>query len=448
MSDISLRTDTTVSDRMTRTQKPWLLIGGCLMVTTVLWVAGRVSIGFGGSLWPWLAPSQVVMLWSFTCAALAIVVVSRAQALEPLIGGLDNGVRLHRRLGLAAMLLMGLHVVLLCLHAMQLGQSPAIMLVPFWPGARTTDIAVFYLLAGLGVLAYVKRMRHELWLNLHRMIGVLFLLGTAHASIEPGTIKFFEPLRTWIVILLLSGTLAWTYRVLLFRSFGPRFLYTVQRVVQRGAGVVDLELRPRDRRMMYQPGTFAFLRTPTLADHSAELHPFSISGSPVKRDLRFSIRQVGDFTKAVNGLNPGDEVEVFGSFGGFTQSHFAPYRRMVWIGAGIGITPFLGMLEFEQSNDDFRRIWFYYITRTPEDAVYDDEIRDRFLEADSYIDYVQWTTADRGRLSARQIMEDVELDDFAVMLCGSTPFVDDLVKQFLALGVPAERIIYEHLQFR
>ncbi|QPM91833.1 ferredoxin reductase family protein [Pseudooceanicola algae] len=448
MSDTPLTAPIAPSDRLSRRQKPWLLIGGCLAVTTVLWVAGRVSIGFGGSLWPWLAPSQVVMLWSFTCAALAIVVVSRAQALEPLIGGLDNGVRLHRRLGLAAFLLMGLHVVLLCLHAVQLGQSAAVMLVPFWPGARTVDIAVFYLLAGLGVLAYAKRMRHELWLNLHRVIGVLFLLGTAHASIEDGTIRFFEPLRTWIVILLLSGTVAWTYRVLLFRSFGPRFLYTVQRVVQRGPRVVDLELRPRDRRMMYQPGTFAFLRTPSLTDHSAELHPFSISGSPVKRDLRFSISQVGDFTRAVSDLSPGDEVEVFGSFGGFTQSHFAPYRRMVWIGAGIGITPFLGMLEFEKSNDDFRRIWFYYITRTPEDAVYDSEIRDRFLEADSYIDYNQWTTTDRGRLTAAQIMEEVELGDFAVMLCGSSPFVEDMVKQFLALGVPAERIIYEHLQFR
>ncbi|GAB5374691.1 MAG: ferric reductase-like transmembrane domain-containing protein [Acuticoccus sp.] len=434
---------------MRRPSRSAFFIGGVLGITTLLWLAGRWQTGLGGHLWPWLAPSQITMLLSFACATLALLAVVRAHALEPLFGGLDRGIRLHRRLGLWALLLLTAHVVLLVLHAAASGQSVFVMLVPFWSSeARTVDIIAFYLLIGLGLLAYERRMRYERWLALHRLIGLLFLVGTGHAALQESTILHFEPLRTWVVILLLAGTAAWIYRIFLFRSFGPRFRYAVERVRRRGAEIVDVELRPLDRRMMYQPGTFAFLRVPSLDQHAGELHPFSISSTPVERDLRFSVREVGDFTRTLATLKSGDEVEVFGAFGSFTQQHFAPYRRMVWIGAGIGITPFLGMLNFEVSNNDFRRIWLYYVTRTPEDAVYDAEIQERFLKADSYIDYDQWTTVDRGRLTAQRVAEDIALEDYAVMLCGSTAFVDDMARQFRALGVPRERIILEELQFR
>ena len=426
-----------------------ILIGGTLAITTLLWLAGRVEAGIGGHMWPFLAPSQITMLLSFSCASLALLAVVRAQALEPLFGGLDQGIRLHRRLGLWALLLLVAHVVLLVLDAAANGRSVGVMLVPFWSDeARTIDIIAFYGLIGLGLLAYERRMRHERWLALHRLIGLVFLVGTAHAALQESTIQLYEPLRTWIVILLLAGTAAWIYRVFLFTTFGPRFRYRVHRLVQRGADVVDLEMRPVDRRMMYQPGTFAFLRVPSLRSHRRELHPFSLSSTPVERELRVSVRQVGDFTRALSSLKSGDEVEVFGAFGGFTPHHFAPYRRMVWIGAGIGITPFLGMLGFEMSNNDFRRIWLYYVTRTQDDAVYDAEIRDRFLAADSYIDYIPWITSERGRLTAAEVAREVALDGYAVMLCGSKPFVEAMARQFRELGVEHERIILEELQFR
>lgn len=80
-----------------------------------------------------------------------------------------------------------------------------------------------------GVLAYNRRMRYERWLVLHRVIGLLFLAGAAHAATEPGTIADFEPLRTWIVVLLLAGGAAWLYRIVLFARLGPRYPYRSRR---------------------------------------------------------------------------------------------------------------------------------------------------------------------------------------------------------------------------
>src|SRR5215475_4141865 len=140
-------------------------------------------------------------------------------------------------------------------------------------------------------------------------------------------------------------------------------------------------MRPVDRRMMYEPGTFVFLRVPEIKGQQKQLHPFSISSSPVERELRVSIRTIGDFTRRLPSLDAATELDVYGPSVGFTSHRFAHFRRIVCIGAGIGITPFLGMLAFELSNHDFRRIWLYYVVRDDQDAVYDSEIRETYLEA-------------------------------------------------------------------
>jgi predicted ferric reductase len=292
-------------------------------------------------------------------------------------------------------------------------------------------------------------MSYERWLSIHRLTGLIFLGGALHAATEPGTIADYEPLRTWMVLLMLAGSAGWLYRVVLFNRLGPRYRYRVESIVSRGSSILDCVMRPVERRMMYEPGTFVFLRIPALEGQEKELHPFSISSSPVERDLRVSIRMIGDFTRRLPSLDPGVELDVYGPFGGFTSHRFAHFRRLVCIGAGIGITPFLGMLAFELSNHDFRRIWLYYVVRDDQDAVYDSEIRESYLHAESYIDYALWATSSRGRITAAQVASDVApLEDYAVMLCGQQRFIADLAAQFGALGVPHNRIITEEFEFR
>ena len=107
------------------------------------------------------------------------------------------------------------------------------------------------------------------------------------------------------------------------------------------------------------------------------------------------------------------------------------------------------MLAFELSNHDFRRIWLYYVVRDDQDAVYDSEIRESYLDTDSYIDYALWLTSSRGRITAAQVASDVApLEDYAVMMCGQQSFIADLAAQFGALGVPRNRIITEEFEFR
>jgi predicted ferric reductase len=431
-------------------QLSWIVTVGCLTITTVLWAAARFTGALPPNFLPWRALSQLTILWSATLMAIAMIAVVRAHAFEPVFGGLDRAVHFHRIVGPSAIVLLVVHVMFLALDAFSNGTSIGDLFIPFWSqSARSIDILAFYLLILLGALAYDHRMSYERWLFIHRFLGPLFLAGTAHAAMEPGTIADFEPLRTWIVILILAGGAAWLYRVLLFDRLGPRYYYRLATVTSRGKDIVELVMRPVDRRMMYEPGTFVFLRVPDLEGAEKELHPFSLTSSPVDRDLRLSIRMIGDFTRRLVSVDTGKQVEVYGPFGGFTPHRFARYRRLVCIGAGVGITPFLGMLAFELSNRDFRRIWLYYVVRNNEDAVYDSEISQSYLNAESYVDYVLWATARQGRITAAAIAAEIApLDNYAVMLCGQLSFVSDLARQFRALGVPSDRIITEEFEFR
>jgi hypothetical protein len=49
--------------------------------------------------------------------------------------------------------------------------------------------------------------------------------GTVHAATEPGTIAAFEPLRMWVVLLLVIASLSWLYRIFHLQDPGVLCMY-------------------------------------------------------------------------------------------------------------------------------------------------------------------------------------------------------------------------------
>ena len=136
------------------------LVAAAIAITTGLWVAGRWDLLGTAAFWFWLVPAQLTMLWSAALACLAILAVVRAQALEPLFGGLDRAVRLHRRLGLAALILLVLHVLFLAVDAASKTGEFLHMLVPFWSAeGRVVDILMAFpgILLNIAIVATVAR---------------------------------------------------------------------------------------------------------------------------------------------------------------------------------------------------------------------------------------------------------------------------------------------------
>jgi predicted ferric reductase len=418
-----------------------------LAVTTILWIASKFR---EESDWPALTAatgvSQLLSLYSIVLMAIGLGMTARSRTLEGVYGGLDKSYQLHARLGEVALSLMLVHLVALIPDSTQ----RLALFVPFvgawWKTLATIAIWIF---AFQAAMAYWKRLSYQSWLAIHKWMGVPFILASVHAVAASSDVRDFEPLRFWMLLWMLLGGVAWIYRTFFYAAVGPRHDYVVVGTQARGNATWDLMLRHTTVRMNYEPGKFAFVSVKDCPGLPAEHHPFSISSSPVQRELRFSFKEVGDYTKALPSVTRGTPVEVYGPFGQFTLHQLGDHRRLIWIAGGIGITPFLSMLAFESTNDDFRKVWLFYSVRHEAEAVYHEEIEGHITAADSYIDYVKWVSEERGLLTAEAVIEITgPIDEYAIMLCGPPAMAHALRQQFLRKGFRPDRIVFEDFSFR
>lgn len=425
------------------------LVMMALLITTALWVWAKVVMtGTEGPLWPWRGPVQITILWSITLMAFTIFAGSRHPAVEPMLGGLDRAVQLHRVTGPLAIGLVVLHVLLLVPMFIAEGQPVWTLFVPFWGNSPFFTIAILttYGFVALGAAAYAARLSYEAWRGLHLINGLLFVVAIGISVVQGSAIRF-EPLRLWMGMLAFVGVVSYFHHVVMFRRVGAKYVYRVKQVVPRGPDGFDLELMPADHRMSYAPGKFVFVTIAEGRRWSHEMHPFSLSSTPVTREARLSIRDVGGFTHRLRQLKPGHPVQLYGPYGGFTLLATVSFERVVFIGAGIGIAPILGMLQFEHTDDDTRPIDAFYVVHDRAHAAYHDELEEIARTIDR-VSYRLWISSEMGRLSAKDVIGAVDPKNTAFMICGSAPFATGLTKQLRAAGVPLANIFSEGFAFR
>ncbi len=426
-----------------------IMVCGVLAMTTLLWMGSKIEVASDLPLWPWRAPAQLSINWALTLMALTLVSGSRSPLVEPMFGGLDRAVRMHRITGPAGIVLLLAHMIfLICLYIWE-DRSVLDLLVPFrnnW--IFDSFILISYGFFMLGLLAYAARIAYERWRFIHAFNGVLFVPSILISLFMSSSISSFEPFRLWMGLLAFAGIASLFHRFVVFRRSGPHYVYRVNRIVPRGEDAFDFILNPVAQRMSYAPGKFIFLSISEGRRWSHDLHPFSLSSSPVRRELRLSIREVGDFTRKLRHLPQGHPVRLYGPYGSFTLHSVASFQHILCIGAGIGIAPFLGMLEFERTNNEQRRISLLYTVRERDDAAYHSEIAAAAAALEN-VDYRLWVSREEGRISSEALAQYLENPQTtAIMMCGPEQLLRSLIKQLRALGVPRDNVYAEGFAFR
>ncbi|KAL4727936.1 hypothetical protein ACLX1H_004635 [Fusarium chlamydosporum] len=148
----------------------------------------------------------------------------------------------------------------------------------------------------------------------------------------------------------------------------PTLLVLVERVVRIGLGfhrikatmkVLDKEtveitaIIPSERLWKYKAGQYIFLQVPKISFF--QWHPFTVSFCRGNK-MMLHIKTDGNWTAKLRELggNSGEseiEVGINGPFGAPAQ-RFYDFNHSIIIGAGIGVTPFSGILADLQYNDD------------------------------------------------------------------------------------------------
>jgi ferredoxin-NADP reductase len=178
-----------------------------------------------------------------------------------------------------------------------------------------------------------------------------------------------------------------------------------------------------------------------------EAHPFSMSCRPDGKQIRLTIKQLGDFTRKIPELKPGTPVLIDGPNGIFT-SDVARSGKVLMIAGGIGITPIRSVAEEMVAAG--RDIVLIYGNRNSKSVVFDKELNELAGSSQGRLKVIHVMSDDqawqgeKGRIDreriARLVPDVLERD---VFLCGPPVMMGSIRAALAGMGVVSSRIHYE-----
>jgi 3-phenylpropionate/trans-cinnamate dioxygenase ferredoxin reductase subunit len=390
----------------------------------------------------------------------AVVLPSRVRSLTRTFG-IDGVLAIHRFVGLAVTLLVGLHIVLVVIAKPANLALFDVMHAPNRARAAVGATVALGALIALTVLRRRLRHRYEVWRWAHLALAGTALVLSAlhiwwlnHLIRDPSMRALFAAFALGVLVVL-------GYRWLWMPVFGAGREYVVREIRPESSTVSTLVLEPkrsRSRRgyraLEFAPGQFAWLRLqPSVR---AEEHPFTIASSAhLGLWTEFTIRHSGDFTSELRLLRPGSPVWIDGPHGAFTLD-LQRTTGLVMIAGGVGITPMMSMLRTLAHRHDRRPHRLLVVASTIDELLFRAEIRKLQQRLDLTVVEVlrkpppSWT-GPSGRIDESLLTAVLpgkfrrnQLDYY---LCGPPAMVDDVRSVLDRLEVPEPRIHTEQFDF-
>jgi predicted ferric reductase len=416
------------------------------------------------------------MCWS-------VILSTRLRAIEDLFGGMDKVYQVHKRIGRLAFLIIIAHP--LCLGADKL-PSVAGFLADMWFMAAGGDnyiigqnigVAAFLIMALLTALTLWFKPAYHIWKRTHEWFGLVLVLAVLHIAYVDADVAAYPLLKVWVYLLLAVALAAFAYIRFAYRRLGPHADYEIMHI-GRHEEILELTLAPKAATLDFKPSQYIYLVVRGKQGITSEAHPYSIaSGYSLAGRIKLGVKMAGDHTRSLIALEKGDTVTVYGPYGRFSECFLSAERDCVFIGGGIGITPFMGMwhvaLHSEERLDPEAvperlkrmhpeiikswkspRVSLIYLSRTRKEAGFDYDIQREVITAKFYDSrsledrghqYELYISGEQGRLTAERVDEIVRggVAGKYIFLCGPSQMIDSLSHQFRKLGVPRERIIVE-----
>ena len=432
----------------------WTLLLG----SALLWLAAEPTFYEADTLFAWReVMTQLSGVLAFGCMSAAMVLALRLRPVERLFGGLDKTYRLHKWLGIGALVFALTHWLWVKgpKWAVQLGwitrpprgprPEPSNAIEAAFRAVRglaeTMGEWAFYAAVPLLLIALLRRVPYHVFAKLHRMIPLLFLVFAFHALVLVKFSYWGTPLGALLALEIVAGVCAAAVSLAGRIGVARRILGRLEAVEPLpGAGALALTVAPQ-RWPGHAAGQFAFL---TL-DVREKAHPFTIASVWDERSprLSFVVKALGDFTRSLpQRLRPGQEVRIEGPYGGFTFADEAP--RQIWVSGGVGVTPFLAALQQKAlRGSPSCPVDYFHSLSAPDEAV---EAWLRALaEAAGVALHLVWPQRD-GRLTGERIRAAVpQWREASLWFCGPEGFGEALLRDFSAQGFDVRRRFHREL---
>ena len=404
---------------------------------------------------------QLTGFFAITCMSVAMLLALRPISVEPQLGGLDKMYRLHKWLGISALVVAIVHFLWAkgpkwavgwgLLERPVRGPRPPIdnPVEQFLAGMRGTAEGVgewaFYAAVVLIALALIKRFPYRWFYKTHRLLAVAYLVLAFHTIVLLKFSYWTSPIGIVLIPLLAGGVYA-AIVVLARRVGSDRQIEGKIASLQYYPGVRALETRidVPESWPGHKPGQFAF----ATSDPSEGPHPYTIASEWIggSRHVTFITKELGDHTKRLRDkLRVGQSVKLEGPYGCFTFED--NLKRQIWIGGGVGITPFIAKMKHRAASAE----------TSPADPEIDlfhtsaeyDEVAFEKLKADAAAANVRLhILLDKrdGLLSGERIRAEVPAwREASIWFCGPPGFGAALRQDFSASGLDVATLFHQEL---
>ncbi len=432
-----------------------------LVLTGLWWLADQTAWSSLDNFFGWRAVwMQYSGVLGIGVMSLAMLLAIRPVVLEPHLGGLDKMYRLHKWLGISGLVLSLSHWLMAQVPKWLVGWGllerparppqpalPADSIQQFFANQRHLAESIgewaFYAALALMVLALVKHFPYRWFFKTHRLLAVAYLALVWHSVVLMKFDYWSGALGPVMAVLMAAGSVAAV--LVLFRrvAVSRQVMGEVASITRHDTlNVLALDIQLKGRWGGHESGQFAFL---TLHEDEGP-HPFTISSAWTGDGrIQFIIKALGDYTRTLaDRLRVGDPVKIEGPYGRFNFQGEQP--RQIWVGGGIGITPFIARLKALAQTPDGKAIDLFHST-----AVYDAEaigLLERDAQAANVPLHVLWDERD-GRLNAERICQTVpDWRDADVWFCGPAGFGQALKRDLMAMGLPEARFHQELFALR
>ncbi len=397
------------------------------------------------------AIGQLAGLIGMTMFALTFLLSTRIRFIEDLFGGLDKVYIVHGVLGGSALILILFHPIFLLLKFLPMQVATAAQyLLP--GGELSVDLGIYALLGMilLIVMTLYWRMKYHQWKFSHKFLGAVFILAVFHVFLIKNSIardNIFEGYFIFTTIVSAIGLCGFFYSLLLKDRLKKRAIYRIDSINRLKGDVHDITMSPQYKPLEYKSGQFVFVRFYN-ERLGKESHPFSIASKSDNPQLRIVIKNLGDYTSRLNELSVGDQVSIEGPYGRFN------YKRhdtdQIWIAAGIGVTPFIGMAEDLLGKKMLSKIDMYYSVSRKEDLISFDALKNVEKKTSGRFKLIPWITSERG---SRLSIDDIRKSSSSfygkeVCICGPVSFKNSIKEALINSGVPKSKIFEEEFGFR
>jgi predicted ferric reductase len=291
---------------------------------------------------------------------------------------------------------------------------------------------------------YRWRISHAAMATLAVLASLLHIKGVGYYTAAPGTAWLWTAYASFWLALLLYVRFARPWML-------TRRPWRVVGVRQERGNAWTLSLEPEAHAgLRFAPGQFAWL-TVRASPFAAAEHPFSFASSAAAPPgVEFSIKELGDFSRSVKTIEPGETAYVDGPYGGFSIDQYPAAPGFMFIAGGAGIAPIMSMLRTAADRGERRPFTLVYGNGEWDRVMFREELDSLCQRLSLTVVYIlerpaaDWT-GERGHVRRELLLRHLAEQHRAVeyFTCGPKPMTDIVQRALRSLGVPRRRVHFE-----